>query len=66
LTFTSPNIILYSQDDSFRQQVVDKNPPQRSNLLQVVDNKGDAIRQQPADELEDHPNIGWQNSCPTI
>jgi hypothetical protein len=53
--------LFYTQDSSIRQQLVGELPPQLGNSPQVVDNNGNTIRQQLADELEDHPifQIPW-------
>jgi len=53
--------LFYAQDESIRQQVVDERPSQRGKQLQVVDNEVNTIRQQVADELENHPifQIPW-------
>jgi len=53
--------LFYSQDDSIRQQVVGEIHHQVGDELQAVDNKGDIIRQQVADEFENHPifQIPW-------
>jgi predicted nuclease of restriction endonuclease-like (RecB) superfamily len=51
----------YTQEVSNRQQLVGEFSQQLVAKLQVVDNKGDVILQQVAEELEDHPifQIPW-------
>jgi predicted nuclease of restriction endonuclease-like (RecB) superfamily len=53
--------LFYTQDKVIRPQLVDVIPQQVAAELQVVENKGDLIRQQVAEELEDHPifQIPW-------
>jgi len=53
--------LFYSQDLPNFQQVAGKIQLHNSNNLQVIENKGDTIRQQFADELENHPifQIPW-------
>ncbi|MDR3000478.1 MAG: PDDEXK nuclease domain-containing protein [Fibromonadaceae bacterium] len=53
--------LFYAQDNSIRHQAGDEISCQVAAKLQVVGNKGDTIRQQVADELENHPifQIPW-------
>ena len=53
--------LFYTQDGSIRPQLVNEIQHQAGARLQTVDNKGDVIRQQVADEFEYHPifQIPW-------
>jgi len=53
--------LFYARDNSILQQPVEEIPQQLGAELQAVDNKGDVIRQQLADEFENHPifQIPW-------
>ena len=53
--------LFYARDNSILQQPVEAIPQQVVAELQAVDNKGDVIRQQVADEFENHPifQIPW-------
>ena len=53
----------YTQDTSIRQQVADEIRHQLGDELQTTDNKGNIIRQQVVDELDNHPvfQIPWRH-----
>ena len=61
LTYCKRFYLFYTQDNLILQQVVEEFHHQVGGELQIADNQNDTIRQQVADELDNHPifQIPW-------